>query len=172
MQNNALKTDKIKSYQKHLLTSTDTTHILYLLSRQKGTMIWIKKRMFWWHLESHWRKEQDQNPIQWYGSPDPNPYQYVTDPEHCSEKTPTHEVHIYCTIPEVPQCMSPHWNWDIPPPLPPPLPQANVPLPPVPKGGQGCGSGSGSKNWNKFTAVKLFYIFWIENCNLLILRPP
>jgi hypothetical protein len=24
----------------------------------------------------------------------------------------------------------------------------------------------------KITAVKLFYIFWIENCNLLILRPP
>ncbi len=54
--------------------------------------------------------------LQWYGSPDPNPYQYVTDPEHCSEKTPTHEVHIYCTIPEVPQCMSPHRNWDTPPP--------------------------------------------------------
>ncbi len=41
------------------------------------------------------------------------------------------------------------------------------------------GSGSNSesrvlmtKNWKKFTAVKLLYIFLIENCKSLILRPP
>jgi radical SAM protein with 4Fe4S-binding SPASM domain len=37
------------------------------------------------HLESHWRKEQD---------PKPDPYQYVTDPEHC----------LQCTV--IPWCHS------------------------------------------------------------------
>jgi hypothetical protein len=50
-----------------------------------------KKIIFCWRLEGYWRKEQDpeldpnQDPLVIYGSADPDldPYQNVTDPEHC-----------------------------------------------------------------------------------------
>ncbi len=46
-----------------------------------------KKIIFCWHLEGHWRKEQDPDPHQLVEGTDPririrDPYQNVTDPEH------------------------------------------------------------------------------------------
>jgi hypothetical protein len=43
-----------------------------------------EKLFFCWHLEGHWRKEQDPDPLVKGTDPrDPDPYQNVTDPEHC-----------------------------------------------------------------------------------------
>ncbi len=36
-----------------------------------------EKKYFCWHLERHWRKEQDLEQ-----DPDPDPYQNVADPQH------------------------------------------------------------------------------------------
>jgi hypothetical protein len=40
-----------------------------------------KKLLFCWHLVSHGQKKQD--PDRWYGSPDPDSYQNITDSQHC-----------------------------------------------------------------------------------------
>ncbi len=40
--------------------------------------------VFCWHLEGHWRKQQDPDPLgsQRHGSADPDPHQNVMDPPH------------------------------------------------------------------------------------------
>ncbi len=50
-------------------------------SRLKIMCLWLiyKKKIFFLHPQSHWRKKSDQR----YGSPDPDPHQQVTDPQHC-----------------------------------------------------------------------------------------
>jgi hypothetical protein len=48
----------------------------------------MKKNIFCWRLEGHWRKEQDPDPdpdpVVRSADLDPDPYQDVTDPEHWS----------------------------------------------------------------------------------------
>jgi hypothetical protein len=45
-----------------------------------------------WHLEGHWRKEQDPVPDPSISCTDPDPYQNVMDPQHCYLKGLSHEI--------------------------------------------------------------------------------
>ncbi len=46
---------------------------------QKGASIKSFKQIFWGHFEGYWRKEKE---------PQPNPYQYATDPKHWNMDKP------------------------------------------------------------------------------------
>ncbi len=62
------------------LSQKNDVNVLYIRKVKSRKM--QKKIVFCWRIEGQGRKQQDPDPL--VRGPDPDPYQNVTDPQHCS----------------------------------------------------------------------------------------